>query len=129
MPRRYSLISIAAAEGAGLLVLAHDGDRARLGPRSLGPASRLVVDHAPCPVLLVWTEPAPGIATIPPPRPHPPHRRQGAALASPAARPFDVGRGPSPGWVLIAPGGSASDQDLAAWIQQALAFATTLPAK
>ena len=53
----------------------------------------------------------------------------GAALASPAARPFDMGRGPSPGWVLIAPGGSASDQDLAAWIQQALAFVTTLPAK
>ena len=66
---------IAAAEGAGLLVLARDGDRARLGPRSLGPASRFVVDHAPCPVLLVWPEPAPGIATIPPPPPHPPHHR------------------------------------------------------
>jgi len=66
VPRRYPLISIAAAEGAGLLVLARDGDRARLGPRNLGPASRLVVDHAPCPVLLVTPEPAPGIATIPP---------------------------------------------------------------
>jgi hypothetical protein len=53
----------------------------------------------------------------------------GTALAAPAARPFDMGRGPDPGWVLIAPGGSASDQDLAAWIQQALAFVTTLPAK
>lgn len=63
----------AAAEGAGLLVLARDGDRARLGPRSLGPASRFVVDHVPCPVLLVWPEPAPGIATIPPPPP--PHHR------------------------------------------------------
>ena len=52
-----------------------------------------------------------------------------SALADAAARPFDMGRGPSPGWVMIAPGGSASDQDLAAWIQQALAFATTLPAK
>ncbi len=57
---------IAAAEGAGLLVLARDGDRARLGPRSLGPASRFVADHAPCRSLLVWPEPAPGIATIPP---------------------------------------------------------------
>ena len=66
---------VAAAEGAGLLVLARDGDRARLGPRSLGPASRFVVDHAPCPVLLVWPELAPGIAAIPPPPPHPPHRR------------------------------------------------------
>jgi nucleotide-binding universal stress UspA family protein len=66
---------IAAADGADLLVLARDGDRARLGPRSLGPASRFVVDHAPCPVLLVWPEPAPGLATIPPPPPRPPHRR------------------------------------------------------
>jgi hypothetical protein len=50
----------------GLLVLARDGDRARLGPRSLGPASRFVVDQAPRPVLLVWPELAPGIATIRP---------------------------------------------------------------
>jgi nucleotide-binding universal stress UspA family protein len=66
---------IAAAEGADLLILARDGDRTRLGPRSLGPASRFVVDHAPCPILLVWPEPAPNIATIPPPPPHPPHHR------------------------------------------------------
>ncbi|KNB53224.1 universal stress protein [Streptomyces caatingaensis] len=58
---------VAAAEGAGLLVLARDGDRNRLGPRSLGPESRFVVDHAPCPVLLVWPEPAPDVGTIPPP--------------------------------------------------------------
>jgi nucleotide-binding universal stress UspA family protein len=61
---------VAAAEGAGLLILARDGDRARLGPRSLGPASRFIVDHAPCPVLLVWPEPAPSVDTIPPPPPH-----------------------------------------------------------
>ena len=65
---------VAAAEGADLLILARDGDRARLGPRSLSPASRFVVDHAPCPVLLVWPETTPGIATIPPPPPHPPRR-------------------------------------------------------
>ncbi|KOV96706.1 MULTISPECIES: universal stress protein [unclassified Streptomyces] len=63
---------VAAAEGAGLLVLARDGDRSRLGPRSLGPAVRFAVDHAPCPVLLVWPEPAPGLGTIPPPPPHHP---------------------------------------------------------
>ncbi|MEU2060498.1 universal stress protein [Streptomyces sp. NPDC013455] len=63
---------VAAAEGAGLLVLARDGDRSRLGPKSLGPAVRFAVDHAPCPVLLVWPEPAPGLATIPPPPPHRP---------------------------------------------------------
>lgn len=61
---------VAAAEGAGLLVLARDGDRARLGPHSLGPAARFVVDHAPCPVLLVWPEAAPDLATMPPPPRH-----------------------------------------------------------
>ncbi|MFF9391678.1 universal stress protein [Streptomyces griseoluteus] len=61
---------VAAAEGAGLLVLARDGDRSRLGPHSLGPAARFVVDHAPCPVLLVWPGQAPGLGTIPPPPHH-----------------------------------------------------------
>jgi nucleotide-binding universal stress UspA family protein len=61
---------VAAAGGAELLVLARDGDRRHLGPRSLGPASRFVVDHAPCPVLLVWPEPAPDLRTMPPPPPH-----------------------------------------------------------
>ncbi|MEV0924363.1 universal stress protein [Streptomyces spongiicola] len=64
---------VAAAEGAELLVVARDGDRAHLGPRSLGPAARFVVDHAPCPVLLVWPEPAPDLAGMPPePPPRPP---------------------------------------------------------
>lgn len=58
---------VAAAEGADLLVVARDGDRAHLGPRSLGPPSRFVVDHAPCPLLLVWPEPAPSTSTLPPP--------------------------------------------------------------
>ncbi|MFI1801901.1 universal stress protein [Streptomyces sp. NPDC020379] len=68
---------VAAAEGAGLLILARDGDRTRLGPRSLGPAGRFIVDHAPCPVLLVWPGTAPGVTTIPPPPPppRPPHHR------------------------------------------------------
>ena len=52
-----------------------DGDRTRLGPRSLSPVSRFVVDHAPCPVLLVWPSLAPGLTTIPPPPPHPPDHR------------------------------------------------------
>jgi nucleotide-binding universal stress UspA family protein len=64
---------VAAAEGADLLVLARDGDRTRLGPHSLGPHGRFVVDHAPCPVLLVWPDAAPGTETIPPPPPHAPH--------------------------------------------------------
>jgi nucleotide-binding universal stress UspA family protein len=65
---------ISAAASAGLLILARDGDRSRLGPKSLGKATRFVVDHAPCPVLLVWPEAAPDIATIPPPPREPGHR-------------------------------------------------------
>ena len=38
---------------ADLLVLARDGEP-RLGPKSLGPRTRFVLDHAPCQVLLVW---------------------------------------------------------------------------
>ena len=74
---------VAAADDADLLVVARDGDRSRLGPRSLGPATRFVVDHSPCPVLLVWPGQAPGIGSIPPPPPpghhppSPPHERDG----------------------------------------------------
>jgi nucleotide-binding universal stress UspA family protein len=62
---------VAAAAGAGLLVLARDGDQSRLGPKSLGKEVRFVVDHAPCPVLLVWPGAPPDPATIPPPPPAP----------------------------------------------------------
>jgi nucleotide-binding universal stress UspA family protein len=58
---------VAACEGASLLVLARDGDHSRLGPASLAPPTRFVVDHAPCRVLLVWPDEPPDLATIPPP--------------------------------------------------------------
>jgi nucleotide-binding universal stress UspA family protein len=61
---------VAAAEGADLLVLARDGDHERLGPHSLGPPARFVVDHAPCRVLLVWPDAPPEVDSIPPPPPH-----------------------------------------------------------
>jgi nucleotide-binding universal stress UspA family protein len=60
---------VRAAGDADLLVLARDGDRSRLGPHSIGKHVRFVVDHAPCPVLLVWPEAAPQLDTIPPPKP------------------------------------------------------------
>jgi nucleotide-binding universal stress UspA family protein len=56
---------VQAAEAVDLLVAARDGDRSRLGPHSLGPATRFVVDHAPCAVLLVWPDEVPGIESIP----------------------------------------------------------------
>jgi nucleotide-binding universal stress UspA family protein len=60
-----------AVADAALLICARDGDPNRLGPHSLAPPTRFVVDHAPCPVLLVWPQPAPRIDTLPPPPPHP----------------------------------------------------------
>jgi hypothetical protein len=62
---------VAASARADLLILARDGDQTRLGPKSLGKTARFVVDHAACPVLLVWPGAPPGVATIPPP-PHDP---------------------------------------------------------
>jgi hypothetical protein len=53
-----------------------------------------------------------------------------SALAEPAARPFEMGqRGPSAGFILVGPDGTATDAALAAWVDQALAFVVTLPAK
>jgi nucleotide-binding universal stress UspA family protein len=81
---------VRAAEAADLLVVARDGDRSRLGPHSLGPATRFVVDHAPCSVLLVWPDEVPDADSIPPPpegrrrdrsasphEPYPPHASLG----------------------------------------------------
>jgi nucleotide-binding universal stress UspA family protein len=70
---------VQVCSGADLLVAARDGDRSRLGPHSLGHATRFVVDHAPCDVLLVWPGEPPGIESMPPPppphrQPHGPHR-------------------------------------------------------
>ena len=64
---------VRAATDADLLICARDGDRTRTGPHSLAPPTRFVVDHAPCPVLLIWPE-APTGDPLPPPPPHgPPH--------------------------------------------------------
>jgi nucleotide-binding universal stress UspA family protein len=62
---------VEAAREADLLILAREG--AAAGPKSLGKAARFVVDHAACPVLLIWPGPVPA---GPPPPPPPPHRRR-----------------------------------------------------
>jgi nucleotide-binding universal stress UspA family protein len=60
---------VTAAQGAALLVVAREG--AAAGPKSLGKTARFVVDHAACPILLIWPGPVP---EGPPPRPpEPPH--------------------------------------------------------
>jgi nucleotide-binding universal stress UspA family protein len=64
-----------AARDAALLVVARQG--AEAGPKSLGKAARFVVDHAPCPVLLIWPGPVPDDPPGPPPPrgSGPPHPR------------------------------------------------------
>lgn len=52
-----------------------------------------------------------------------------SALADPAARAFDMGRGASPGFILVGPRGTGTEGELGSWVERALAFVTTLPAK
>jgi nucleotide-binding universal stress UspA family protein len=74
-PEREVLVVVAATE-ATLLVLARDGDRRRLGPHTLAPETRFIVDHAPSRVLLVWPDEPPDLSTLPPPPAgHPPAKR------------------------------------------------------
>ncbi|MCF3964979.1 universal stress protein [Streptomyces fuscigenes] len=82
---------VAAAGDADLLVVARDGDRERLGPHSLGPTSRFVVDHAPCQVLLVWPEHVPDLTTIPP---EPPGHPEPPEHPGPARHPGPPGAPP-----------------------------------
>ena len=48
---------VVAAQKTDLLVIARDCSHGE-GPHSLGPTARYVLDHAPCPVLLVWSDQA-----------------------------------------------------------------------
>ena len=68
---RAERVVVTASAEADLLIVARDGDRSRVGPKSLGRATRFVVDHAACPVLLVWPDAAPDVGTMPPPPRHP----------------------------------------------------------
>jgi TfoX/Sxy family transcriptional regulator of competence genes len=52
-----------------------------------------------------------------------------AALSQPHTREFDLTGRPMKGWITVGPEGTASDEHLADWIEQGLAFARTLPPK
>ena len=53
-----------------------------------------------------------------------------AALAQPHVRPFmPIPGKPMAGWVLVAPEGSTSDQDLEKWVQAGYDYASSLPKK
>jgi nucleotide-binding universal stress UspA family protein len=91
---RVERLVVEAAQDADLLVVARDGNRSRLGPASLGPATRFVVDHAPCPMLLVWPEQIPAVASIPPRRP--PRRTRCRSTSGGRAVRCRPGQHPSP---------------------------------
>lgn len=52
-----------------------------------------------------------------------------AALAEPFAREFDITGRVMKGWVMVEPEGFEWDDDLQNWIQLALRFVRTLPAR
>lgn len=51
------------------------------------------------------------------------------AVMEPDTRPFERTGRPMTGWVVVQPQGYARDEDLKAWVQEALDFVRTLPAK
>ncbi len=60
-----------AADSVDLLLLVREGEPRR-EPKSIGHYARFVVDHAGCPVLLLWAQPPPGLEDM-----HwPPHLRR-----------------------------------------------------
>lgn len=52
-----------------------------------------------------------------------------AALARAYTRPFDMTGRPMAGWVMVEPQGCATESELKAWVEQGLAFATSLQGK
>ncbi len=55
--------------------------------------------------------------------------RYAQAVAMPHTRPFDFTGRPMKGWVMVAPDGLESDDDLAGWVHQGIDFALSLPPK
>lgn len=50
-------------------------------------------------------------------------------LSRPHTRVFDMTGRPMTGWVVVEPEGCATEADLKAWVEQALVFARSIPAK
>jgi len=51
------------------------------------------------------------------------------ALDQPHVRKFDITGRVMTGWVMVAPGGLETDEDLKAWVKLAAKFAASLPEK
>jgi hypothetical protein len=53
----------------------------------------------------------------------------GEALQEPHVKEFNITGRAMKGWILVEPGGVDDDEQLSAWIQRAVNFVRTLPAK
>jgi len=51
------------------------------------------------------------------------------ALKQPHTRLFDISGRPMKGWLLVGPGGVATDADLGRWVERAAGYAGSLPPK
>ncbi len=51
------------------------------------------------------------------------------AFSNPYVRPFDMTGRPMKGWLVVQASGLDEDAELQAWVEKAVAFAATLPAK
>ena len=51
------------------------------------------------------------------------------AFANPHVKPFDLTGRPMKGWVVVQASGLDEDAELQAWVEQAVAYAATLPPK
>jgi TfoX/Sxy family transcriptional regulator of competence genes len=51
------------------------------------------------------------------------------ALSHPHTRLFDMTGRPMKGWILVAPEGVATEEELGAWVERGIAFARSLPPK
>jgi hypothetical protein len=58
-----------------------------------------------------------------------PPQRADEALGEPHVKVFDLTGRPMKGWVLVAPRGVENEEDLRSWVDRAVAFAGSLPAK
>ena len=52
-----------------------------------------------------------------------------AALERPGVHTFDMTRRPTKGWILVGPGGVNTPEALNTWVQEGVAFASSLPPK
>ena len=51
------------------------------------------------------------------------------ALSRPHTRPFDMSGRPMKNWILVAPGGIQTEDELAEWVGRGVGFARSLPPK